>query len=999
MLSFIFQRFADRPYRKFIKRCLPAVARINELEKRYQSLTDEQLRDHTGQFRKRLEEGENLEDLLPEAFATVKNASRRLCGKTLQVCGHALDWNMVHYDVQLIGGMALHQGKIAEMATGEGKTLVATLPLYLNALAGRGCHCVTVNDYLARRDSEWMGYLYDFLGLSVGCIQNAMVLAQKKEMYGRDITYGTASEFGFDYLRDNGMAMVAEGQVQRDHVYCIVDEVDSILVDEARTPLIISGPAQITRELPFPQYKPVIQRLVRKQNRFCTRVVTKAKGELKEVAKPQDEMDIGLDLLQVRMGMPKNKQLLRMLEEGPTRKLIEKADLEMHNDMRKAELFQLKENLFFVIDEKQHQADLTEKGRQLIRPDEPDAFVLPDLPSLFSELDKDASLSPREREEKKAEWQEKFEKTSEEIHTISQLLRAYSIYEKDVDYVVQNNKVQIVDKNTGRIMAGRRWSDGLHQAVEAKEGVAIEKETKTYATITIQNYFRQYEKLAGMTGTAETEATEFYDIYRMDVMVVPTNRPNQRTDLNDVIYKTRRAKYNAAIQDIEEAHGKGQPVLVGTASVESSEVLSRMLKRANIPHTVLNAKFHEKEAEIVVRAGQTGAVTIATNMAGRGTDIKLGEGVEEMGGLLVLGTERHESRRIDRQLRGRCARQGDRGSSKFFISLEDNLMRLFAQPGPIANIMEKSFSEDDELAHPLLNRSIESAQKKVEQQNYAIRKRLLQYDDVLNQQREVVYGLRNEALHLDQPKEIIYEMIEEELEVRLEHPELMGDGGDSEGRDALVRWINTHFPIAMGGDDIDWSTAKTAQADIFAKIRHAYDSKEALQQPDAFKNLERWIVISALDRHWQDHLTEMEDLRRGVELRRLGQKDPLNEYKNEAYLYFEQLLENVRSQIATSLFRSAVMLERNIINALQDRMNKAQAVQPALARAGGPTSTQGGATPDRTPATPGFGGRQRVMNPAARVKAEPIRRKMPKVGRNQPCPCGSGKKYKFCHGR
>ena len=996
MLSFVFQRFAGRPYRKFIKRCLPVVARINELEEKYQSLTDEQLRDHTAQFRQRLEEGETLEDLLPEAYATVKNAARRLCGKTLQVCGHALDWNMVHYDVQLIGGMALHQGKIAEMATGEGKTLVATLPLYLNALPGGGCHCVTVNDYLARRDSEWMGYLYDFLGLKVGCIQNAMVLAQKKEMYGRDITYGTASEFGFDYLRDNGMAMVAEGQVQRGHVYCIVDEVDSILVDEARTPLIISGPAQITRELPFQQYKPVIQRLVRQQNRFCTRVVTKAKGELEADGNARDGMDIGLDLLQVRLGMPKNKQLLRMMEEGPTRKLMEKADLEMHNDMRKAELFQLKEKLFFVIDEKQHQADLTERGRRLIRPNDPDAFVLPDLPSIFSELDKDTSLSPRDREAKKAEWQEVFEKTSEEIHTISQLLRAYSLYEKDVEYVVQNNKVQIVDKNTGRIMPGRRWSDGLHQAVEAKEGVTIEKETKTYATITIQNYFRQYEKLAGMTGTAETEATEFFDIYRMDVMVVPTNEPNQRTDLNDVIYKTRRAKYNAAIQDIQEAHGKGQPVLVGTASVESSEVLSRMLKRAHIPHTVLNAKFHEKEAEIVARAGQPGSVTIATNMAGRGTDIKLGEGVEEMGGLLVLGTERHESRRIDRQLRGRCARQGDRGTSKFFISLEDNLMRLFAQPGPIANIMEKSFSEDDELAHPLLNRSIESAQKKVEQQNYAIRKRLLQYDDVLNQQREVVYGLRNEALHLDQPKEIIYEMIEEELETRLEHPELLGAGGDSEGREALVRWINTHFPIAMGGDDINWSTAKTARESIFAKIRAAYDSKEALQQPDAFKNLERWIVISALDRHWQDHLTEMEDLRRGVELRRLGQKDPLNEYKNEAYLYFEQLLENVRSQIATSLFRSAVMLERNIINALQDRMNKAQAVQPALARAAAPAAAQGGATQARPATPPGFRGRRPALNPAARVKAEPFRRKMPKVGRNQPCPCGSGKKYKYC---
>ena len=518
------------------------------------------------------------------------------------------------------------------------------------------------------------------------------------------------------------------------------------------------------------------------------------------------------------MGSPKNKQLTRMMEEGPARKMIEKADLEMHNDFRKKELFDMKEELFYVIDEKQHQADLTEKGRQFLRPNEPDAFMLPDLPSIFSDLDKDGSMDERAREEEKAKHQEAFEKSSEEIHTISQLLRAYSLYEKDVEYVVQDNKVQIVDENTGRLMPGRRWSEGLHQAVEAKEGVTIEKETKTYATITIQNYFRQYEKLSGMTGTAETEAAEFFDIYKMDVMVVPTNKPNRRTDHNDVIYKTRRAKYNAALADIKEAHDRGQPVLVGTASVEASEVMSRMIKRQNIPHTVLNAKLHEREAEIVARAGQRGSVTIATNMAGRGTDIKLGEGVEELGGLLVLGTERHESRRIDRQLRGRCARQGDKGASKFFISLEDNLMRLFAQPGPIANIMEKSFSEEDELTHPLLNRSIESAQKKVEQQNYAISKRLLQYDDVLNKQREVIYGLRNEALHDEKPKEIIYDMITEELEVRLGDASLFTDtpeAVDHEDRQGLLRWVNTHFPIALAEDAVDWSNAETAHKSIF----------------------------------------------------------------------------------------------------------------------------------------------------------------------------------------
>lgn len=1000
MLSFIFKRFSDRPYKRFIKQSLPTIARINELEQHYQSLSDDELRAHTQQFRDRLADGEALDDIIPEAFATVKSAARRLCGQTLDVSGQKLDWNMVHYDVQLIGGLALHSGKIAEMATGEGKTLVATLPLYLNALPQLGCHCVTVNDYLARRDSEWMGYLFKFLGLTVGCIQNSMPLPEKKEMYKRDITYGTASEFGFDYLRDNGMAMVADAQVQSEHFFCIVDEVDSILVDEARTPLIISGPVQITRELPFDEYKPVIERLVREQNRFCNNLVAEARKEL-ESGDLKDEFATSLSLLQVRLGSPKNKQLTRMMEEGPARKMIEKADLEMHNDFRKKELFDLKEELFYVIDEKQHQADLTEKGRQFLRPNEPDAFMLPDLPSIFSDLDKDPEMDERLREEEKAKHQEAFEKASEEIHTISQLLRAYSLYEKDVEYVVQDNKVQIVDENTGRLMPGRRWSEGLHQAVEAKEGVTIEKETKTYATITIQNYFRQYEKLSGMTGTAETEAAEFFDIYRMDVMVVPTNKPNQRTDHNDVIFKTRRAKYNAALADIKKAHDRGQPVLVGTASVEASEVMSRMIKRQNIPHTVLNAKLHEREAEIVARAGQRGGVTIATNMAGRGTDIKLGEGVEELGGLLVLGTERHESRRIDRQLRGRCARQGDKGASKFFISLEDNLMRLFAQPGPIANIMEKSFSEEDELTHPLLNRSIESAQKKVEQQNYAIRKRLLQYDDVLNKQREVIYGLRNEALHDDKPKEIIYDMIKEELDVRLKDAALFSDtpeAVDHEDRKGLLRWINTHFPIALAEDAVNWANAESAHTAIFAKIEEAYDKKEGLQQPDAFKKLERWIVISALDRHWQDHLTEMEDLRRSVGIRALGQKDPLSEYKKEGFSYFEQMLDSVRTQIATSLFRSAVMLEKNIIDALQDRMKRAQASQPTLGPAQASASDEEQKRNLPAQLRQSSAGQPR-MNPAARIKAEPVTRDMPKVGRNDPCPCGSGKKYKQCHGK
>src|ERR1019366_8361897 len=632
---------------------------------------------------------------------------------------------------------------------------------------------VPVNDYLARRDSEWMGHLYTFLGVSVGCIQQQMTPDLRREMYGRNITYGTAREFGFDYLRDNGMATRKEDQVQRDHWYCIVDEIDSILVDEARTPLIISGPAPIEREQPFPRIKPPVDRLVSDQTRLCNRIVSEAKEILEKPGLTDDEkLHASRKLLQVKMGHQKNKLLLRLMETPEWRKLLDKTETEMNSDLNKDEVYRLKEDLFFVIDERQHQADLTEIGRTTLRPDNPDAFVLPDLATEFSDLDKDSSLTPEQREEKKLAAQTRYAEVSEDIHAISQLLRAYSLYEKDVEYVVQEGKVMIVDENTGRVMPGRRWSDGLHQAVEAKEDVMIERETRTYATITIQNYFRMYEKLAGMTGTAETEATEFNDIYRLSVQVIPTNQPCIRIDKNDSIFKTRRDKFNAVVREIESANKRGQPVLVGTVSVESSEVLSRMLKRAGVIHTVLNAKFHQQESEIVARAGQRGAVTIATNMAGRGTDIKLGEGVRYKvtsqphpdpekrkehpllytltepktgetkqydsnsdearglrltpattvtGGLYVVGTERHESRRIDRQLRGRCSRQGDPGLTKFFLSLEDDLMRLFLQGNLASRLMEGSMKEGEELEHPWLNRSIESAQKKVEQQNYSIR--------------------------------------------------------------------------------------------------------------------------------------------------------------------------------------------------------------------------------------------------------------------------------------
>ncbi len=1006
MLSFLLKRFSGRHYKKFLEKARPIVARINELEISYQSLTDEQLRAKTDEFRARIAAAADkraaLEEVLPEAFATVKNAARRLVGQKILVCEHELTWDMVHFDVQLIGGMAIHQGRIAEMATGEGKTLVSTLSLYLNSLTGRNTQLVTVNDYLARRDSEWMGHVYNFLGVSVGCIQQQMSPDLRREMYGRNITYGTASEFGFDYLRDNGMATRQEDQVQRDYWFCIVDEIDSILVDEARTPLIISGPAPIEREQPFSRIKPPVEQLVSDQIRLCNKIVSEAKEILERPNVSNDDRILAAHkMLQVKMGNPKNKQLLRLMETGDWRKLLDRTETELNSDLNKAQLYEIKEELFYVIDEKQHQADLTEVGRTRLRPDNPDAFVLPDLATEFSDLDKNTAVPIEEREAKKLAAQQKYGDVSEEIHAISQLLRAYSLYERDVEYVVSpDNKVLIVDENTGRVMPGRRWSDGLHQAVEAKENVVIERETRTYATITIQNYFRMYEKLAGMTGTAETEATEFSDIYRLAVQVVPTNKPSIRIDRNDSIFKTRRDKFNAVVKEIEDASKRGQPVLVGTVSVESSEVLSRMLKRAGVIHTVLNAKFHQQEADIVARAGQRSAVTIATNMAGRGTDIKLGEAVRELGGLYVIGTERHESRRIDRQLRGRCSRQGDPGLTKFYLSLEDDLMRLFLQGNLASKLMEGSMKDGEELEHPWLNRSIESAQKKVEQQNYSIRKRLLQYDDVLNQQREVIYGIRNAAIHAERPKDIIFDQINEELLNRVE----VAGFGEKVGAtqtaiESLVGWLNTHFPISVRVDELTGNDVEPLVALLLERIKAAYAVKESVEIPEALGSLERYVVINAIDHHWQEHLTEMEELRRSIGLRSYGQKDPLVEYKGEAYKYFEELMDNVRLQICTGLFRSTSNIE-SFENML--------ALLSRTARAVGPTNlpAPAAAGPQITTHVTSSGPSRASSGQAAATSTEPeiqlpkvtIRRDTPKVGRNDPCPCGSGKKFKNCHG-
>src|SRR4051812_14642623 len=800
MVGWILKKVLGSKNQREIKRMMPLVRRINELDEQFKALSDDDLRAKTAAWKAELaeikelpEQWNKLDEILPEAFAVVKNAARRLTAQQQEfsVCDQPMTWNMVHFDVQLVGGMVLHRGRIAEMATGEGKTLVATLPLYLNALTGKGAHLVTVNDYLARRDAEWMGQLYNFLGLTVGVIQHDQSPEERRAQYAMDITYGTNSEFGFDYLRDNGMATTREQQVQRGYNFAIVDEVDSILIDEARTPLIISGPSTVSTHQ-YDRWKPLVDQLVRKQNMLCNRLASEAK-ELFE----KGEVEAGgLAMFKVKLGQPRNKQLLRMMEDTEKRKAIDKAELSFYQDARKEELFQLKEELFFTIDEKSHEADLSEQGRAFLNPDEPDSFVLPDLISEFTEIDLDPNLEAEQKEKAKVERQNHCDAQAQRIHNISQLLRAYCLFEKDVQYVIEENKVVIVDEYTGRKMPGRRWSDGLHQAVEAKEGVQIDRETQTLATITIQNYFRLYHKLAGMTGTADTEAAEFHDIYKLHVNIIPTNRPVARKDANDRIYKTRREKYNAVINEIKERHAKNQPVLVGTVSVEASELLSRMLKREKVPHNVLNAKFHMQEAEIVQRAGQAGTVTISTNMAGRGTDIKLGEGVSEKGGLFVIGTERHESRRIDRQLRGRCARQGDPGGSRFYVSFEDDLMRNFGAADRMTKIMERfGLEEGQELEHPWLNKSVETAQKRVEQRNYLQRKRTLDFDDAMNKQREVVYSFRNDGINSEDPRPLLYEVVEEAIPAKV--LEFLPEDGQDHNPDGLLHWINTTFPIGI----------------------------------------------------------------------------------------------------------------------------------------------------------------------------------------------------------
>jgi preprotein translocase subunit SecA len=987
MLNWILKKIIGSKNQREVRRMMPLVHQINALEQQFQSLPEEALREKTAAWKAELSTivdseklAERLEEILPEAFAVVKNAARRLCGRVFLVCDQELTWNMVHFDVQLVGGIVLHRGRIAEMATGEGKTLVATLAVYLNALTGRGVHLVTVNDYLARRDAECMGQLYGFLGLTVGIIQHDQSPEERHAQYQCDITYGTNSEFGFDYLRDNGMATSREQQVQRGHYYAIVDEVDSILVDEARTPLIISGPATVSTHQ-YDQLKPLVAQLVRNQSMLCTRLI----NEAKEFFEKGEKEKVGLLLFKVKLGQPRNKGLMRMMEDPETRKLMDKAELSFYQESSKDALVALKEELYFSIEERQHDADLTEMGRNFLNPDDPNAFVLPDLLTEFADIENNAALSDVEKNNKKQMAQEHCDRQSERIHNIAQLLKAYCLYERDVEYVVEENKVVIVDTFTGRKMPGRRWSDGLHQAVEAKEGVQIDRETQTLATITIQNYFRLYEKLAGMTGTAETEANEFHDIYNLNVVVIPTNKPVRRLDQNDRIYKTRREKYAAVIEEIKASHGRGQPVLVGTASVEASELVSRMLKREKIPHTVLNAKFHMQEAEIIARAGLRGAVTISTNMAGRGTDIKLGEGVSALQGLFVMGTERHESRRIDRQLRGRCARQGDPGLSRFYVSFEDDLMRNFGASDRMTKIMERfGIKEGEELEHPWLNKSVETAQKRVEQRNYLIRRRTLEFDDVMNQQRNVIYGYRNEVMDGENPRAMVDEVIEEVVPKKVAAflEEQSGEMPDEEG---LLQWIHATFPLGLTREKANFSsrTVEENSAFLIKLLKEAYDKKSSIEDPTARNGLERYVMLNAIDRLWQEHLYAMDGLREAVNLRAYGQKDPLTEYKTEGYAMFVELMHNIKAEVLHNLFRSTSNLkafEAILANMPYQFLQQSDPLAPASLTT---TSTTV----------------QKESSEEEDVFAKSFQRETPKIGRNDVCPCGSGKKFKSCCGR
>ena len=915
--------FGTRSSRE-IKKLKPNVEKINQIYDGLASFSDEDLIAKTNSFKKGIiaiksevqktlstnlnkteinkllleAEQNELDRIMVEAFAIVKETCRRMVGSSWVISGQQAEWNMIPYDVQLLGAIILHKGKVAEMKTGEGKTLVATMPIFLNALTGRGVHVITVNDYLAQRDAEWMGEVYRRLGLTVGYILNSMDNQKRRDMYNCDITYGTNNEFGFDYLRDN-MALDSEEQAQRGHAYAVIDEVDSVLIDEARTPLIISGAVDAPVDDTFVKLRPDVQALVKKQIELVSDLVRSAKKHLE--LKENDQA--GLKLLQSRRALPKHPQVLKVFQEPGTLKLSQKVESDY---MRDKKLHEVDDVLFFSIDERSHVIDITDKGRNVLAPDKPETFIIPDMGELLLEVD-EQDIPESEKEEKRDLAHQLHADRSGTIHNFNQLLRSYTMYEKDVDYVVQGGKVLIVDEFTGRVLAGRRYSDGLHQALEAKENVKIERETQTLATITIQNYFRLYDKLAGMTGTAETEAEELGAIYKLDVLVIPTHRDISRMDDDDLVYKTKREKYNAVIKEINDCYIKGQPVLVGTISVEASELFARMLKREKIPHNVLNAKQHKSEAEVVARAGQRSAVTIATNMAGRGTDIKLGDGVKELGGLHILGTERHDSRRIDLQLRGRSGRQGDPGSSRFYLSLEDDLMRLFGSDR-VASIMDRMGIEEGEvITAGMITRAISNAQSKVEVRNYGVRKHLLEYDDVMNQQRQVIYDIRNDALMGENTRQTVLNVIDDyiEDEIALQNESGLIDNWDW----ALLKQnLASHILIDIDKENLSKELNGLETPDIIKWIKkeamNVYKNRENLIPEDVIRGFERFVILRTIDEKWKDHLYAMDQLREGINLRAYGQKNPLLEYKSEGFSMFQDMMGDMNAVTIQRIFRT-----------------------------------------------------------------------------------------------
>ena len=943
MFGTILKKIIGSKNERELNKLAPIVDKINELETHFKGLSDSQLRDKTGEFKRRIAKGELLDEILPEAFAAVREVSVRVLG-------------MRHFDVQLLGGIVLHHGNIAEMKTGEGKTLAATLPLYLNALLERGSHLVTVNDYLAKRDAEWMGGIYRFLGLSVGVILHDMDDQKRKAAYNADITYGTNNEFGFDYLRDN-MKYSFEDCVQRDLHFAIVDEVDSILIDEARTPLIISGPIERSQDPFYATLKPSIMKLKENQDRVIRSLLNKAQTLMKEGN--SDEKVIEL-LLQVKRGSPKNPRFLDIIAEEPG---LKKGIDRMESLLRSQKsLPALDEELYCIIEEQDHSANWTDRGLKLLSGDQQDAFIVPDLSQGLHEIENDPYVKFKEKKKRIRELEARYSETSERMHAAQQLIKAYWLFNKDVDYVVKDGQVIIVDEFTGRLMPGRRWSDGLHQAIEAKEGVNVAEENQTLATITFQNYFRMYEKLAGMTGTADTEAPEFKKIYDLDVFVIPTHKKMIRKDFPDVIYKTEREKFKAVAEEINDLHKKGQPVLVGTISIEKSEMLSKMLRQIGIKHQVLNAKNHEREAEIVSQAGQNGTVTISTNMAGRGTDIVLGDGVPDLGGLHILGTERHESRRIDNQLRGRSGRQGDQGSSRFYLSLEDDLMRVFGSER-IASVMDRlGMEEGQPIEHQIISRAIEGAQKRVEGINFNIRKNLLEYDDVMNQQRKVIYSQRSEILKSENLKETIMDMITELVEAAVldaSDPKIFPEEWDLK---PLSDYVYNMFGLLLHFSQAEQKdlTQENLMDTIKRQVIDLYKKKEQESDPESFMFLEKIAMLRAIDELWMDHLLGMDQLKEGIGLRGYGQMDPLKEYQKEGYSMFVSMIEGIKENTLKTLFRIRI-----------------EPQEPAIV------------VPKK----------EMVLSHGGDGGSSPVKRKTPKVGRNDPCPCGSGKKYKHCCGR